>query len=808
LWRDLGQAVRGLRRSPGFATLATLVLALGVGTTSTMFALVDAALVRPLPFVDPARLMMIWERPPSGAHNRVAPLNYLDWSEQNQTFSAIAAVAGGSRTMTGTDGVAERIPGQAVTARFFDVLGIMPVAGRTFVASDDTTRSQVVVLSERLWRSRFGSDPSLIGRRITLDGLPYTVIGIVPARFEIMFESQLWTLFVPVRSPEQRRMHYLQVVGRLKDGVSLERAQADMTGLAARVAQIAPETNKGWGVSVEPLRQAIVSEDLRATSLMLGGVVLFVLLMACANVANLLVTRGVGRQRELAVRTAMGASPRRIATQLVVETIMLAALGGLVGGTVAAAVLRAAPTVVPAGLLPASVALSVDLRMVVLATVIVLVVALACGLAPARFAARAALTPALEGDGRVMGSGGRLRATMAVAQVASAIVLLCGAALLLRSFLALEERDPGFRAGNILTATVNLPFPFGGTRRYETDAALRQYYDGVEREVRSIPGVHRVAWGSAMPLDGFWSGTPFEVEGDPPRPAANRDIVDYHPVSASYFSTLGVTILQGRDFTPADTAAAAPVCIVNEAFVRRYLRGRNPIGMRLHVQQQTIASPGVAAREIVGVARQVRARPNETVPVPQVYVPLPQNPWFQATLIVRSATPAPETLLPAIRAAAARIDPDQALTQVRTLDTIASEATARWRFRAQLVGAFAALALTLAIVGVFGLLAYSVQQRRREFGLRLAIGARGTDIAGLVLGGTARVATAGMAIGMLAAAVLSRGMASLLFGVTPFDAVSFSSSAVVLAVTAMLAAIGPVRRAMRINPAALLRGDS
>jgi putative ABC transport system permease protein len=442
-----------------------------------------------------------------------------------------------------------------------------------------------------------------------------------------------------------------------------------------------------------------------------------------------------------------------------------------------------------------------------LGTLIVLVVALACGLAPARFAARAALTPAVEGDGRVVGSGGGLRATLAVAQVASAIVLLCGAALLLRSFLALEDRDPGFRANNILTATVNLPFPFGGTRRYATDDALRQYYDGVEREVRMIPGVRRVAWGSAMPLDGFWSGTAFQVAGDPPRPAANRDIVDYHLVSASYFSTLGISILRGRDFTPADTAGAAPVCIVNEAFVRRYLRGRNPIGMRLQVQQQTIASPGIAAREIVGLARQVRARPNETDPVPQVYVPLPQNPWYQATLIVQSATPAPERLLPAMRAAAARIDPDQALMQARTLDTIASEATARWRFRAQLVGAFAALALTLAIVGVFGLLAYSVQQRTREFGLRLAIGARGTDIAGLVLGGTARIATAGMVIGILAAAVLSRGMASLLFGVTPFDSVSFSSSAAVLAVTALLAAIGPVRRAMRINPAALLKGD-
>src|SRR6478609_140786 len=328
IWRDLRYAARSLRAAPGFTLVTVLVLAAGIGANSAMFSLVDAALLRPLPFTQPDRLVMLWERSTRFAHNRVSPLNFLDWSEQQQAFEAVAAVAGGGRTLTGSGGEAERIPGQAVTWQFFDVLGIRPVAGATFSRDDAEQRRTAVVLSERLWRSRFGSDRTMIGRAITLDGQPYTVIGIAPARFQILFPADMWTLFVPRRSPEQRRQHYMQVIGKLKPGITIDQARADMSGVADRIAVISPESNKGWGVTIEPLRGAIIGPELRTTSLILAGVVGFVLLMACANVANLLLARGLGRSREIAVRAALGGTRARIIRQLLTESLLLAAVGG------------------------------------------------------------------------------------------------------------------------------------------------------------------------------------------------------------------------------------------------------------------------------------------------------------------------------------------------------------------------------------------------------------------------------------------------------------------------------------------------
>ena len=802
MWRDLGQAVRGLRRSPGFATLATLVLALGVGTTSTMFALVDAALVRPLPFVDPARLMMIWERPPSGAHNRVAPLNYLDWSEQNQTFSAIAAVAGGSRTMTGTDGVAERIPGQAVTARFFDVLGIMPVAGRTFVASDDTTRSQVVVLSERLWRSRFGSDPSLIGRRITLDGLPYTVIGIVPARFEIMFESQLWTLFVPVRSPEQRRMHYLQVVGRLKDGVSLERAQADMTGLAARVAQIAPETNKGWGVSVEPLRQAIVSEDLRATSLMLGGVVLFVLLMACANVANLLVTRGAGRSHELAVRAALGGSRSRLLRQLLTESAALAAIGGAIGLAGTSVALRVLPALLPPGTLPPAVTIRFDSRVAAFAVLITAATTGLSGLAPSWQSAQVSLVTALKAAGRAStGSGRRQRMVLAAAQIAAAVVLLCGAVLLLRTFDRMQRRDAAYARTDVLTMQVALPL-----NRYPNPADTSRFYQAVEQEIERLPGVQAVAFGDSLPLDGWNIGQGFEIVGDPPVESSRAAAAHYQIVGTRYFDVLGIPLAGGRAFTLHDGPASEQVCIVSESFVAQYARGRDPLGMRLSVQSMGTTGPVPVLRTIVGVAPDVPEQPGQREAPIAIYVPIAQNPWYSASLSIRAAV-APMALLPAIKAAGARVDPSLALTRVRTMAEVAAQSIAVPRFRAWLVGAFAATALVLAGIGIFGVLAFSVHQRTREFGIRLALGAHPSMLLRLVVREGLVVTGLGLAAGMAGAAVATRSLATLLYGVEPLDPLTFLSAPAILGLIGLAACAAPALRASRVAALSALGSD-
>ena len=362
VWRDLRFGARLLAQAPGFTALAILVLALGIGATSTVFSLVDATLLRPLPFRAPHELVVLWEAPPGYAYNRVAPLNFADWSEQNRTFTAMTAVAGGGRTLTLPDGTPERIEGQAVTASFFDVLGVPPVEGRTFVPADAVPGAHVAIISERLWRSHFGGDSKVIGRAVPMDGEPVTIVGVMPATFQILFPADLWTVYSPGRGPEQRQMHYLQVVGRLKPGATREQAHADMAGIAAHIAAISPATNKGWGVTIEPLRDALVGSDLKTTSLVLGGIVGFVLLMACANVANLLLARGVGRTREIAVRAALGGRRGRILRQLVTESLLLAAVGGVAGLALSAAAIRLAPSLMPTGTLPPGIALTLDLR--------------------------------------------------------------------------------------------------------------------------------------------------------------------------------------------------------------------------------------------------------------------------------------------------------------------------------------------------------------------------------------------------------------------------------------------------------------
>ena len=458
LWQDFRYAARVLRRAPAFTAVAAIVLASGIGANSAIFSLFDAVVLQPLPFQHPEEPAKLWENPPGYAYNSVAPLNFLDWSEQNTVFASMAAVSGGSRTLHTAEGGAERIPGQSVSLSFFDLLGIRPVAGRTFGAEDGREDAKVVVLSERLWRDRFGADPKLVGSTIPLDGEPFTVIGIVPARFQIFYKSDLWTPFIPRRSPEQRRMHYLQVLGRLKPGVTFEQARAGMAPIAENIARIAPDTNKGWGITVEPLRQALVGRDLRITSLMLAAVAGFVLLMACANIANLLLARGVGRTREIAVRASLGGSPARILRQLLTESVLLSAIGGAAGILLALVILRAAPAWLPEDTLPVSMTLDFDARIAGFTLLATLLTGLLFGIAPAWQASRISLTDALRAAGRgFTGAGGAFRSALAIAEIAVAVVLVTGAGLLLRTVVALDRVDPGYHADRVLTMYVTLP---------------------------------------------------------------------------------------------------------------------------------------------------------------------------------------------------------------------------------------------------------------------------------------------------------------------------------------------------------------
>jgi len=805
---DVTVALRQLKASPAFTLVSALTLALGIGANSAMFAVADATLLRPLPYPNADRLMMVSELRPDGTRGAANPLDFVDWSERTRTFEAMAGAMSGQSSITGADGVAQPLATQAVTSRFFDVLGVRPIVGRTFRPSDEGPRPDVVVLSEGLWRSHFGADPALVGRSARMGGRTWTVIGVVPAAFQFdipgfasLGRSQVWTVLNPPasRSPAERYPHYLPVIARLKSDIGIDVARAEMAAISDALAEESPATNKGHRATVDPLRDRLASQELRLTSLLLFGVVAFVLLMCCANVANLLLARTSARARELAMRSALGAGRLRIVRQLLTESLVLAGLGGVFGIAVGATILKAAPSIVPPGLLPQSIPLAFDQRVLVFSVATTLVIAILYGLAPAWQATGTSLANIMSLDTRTAtGGSSKMRQGLAVAEVAAAVLLLCGAGLLLRTLLTLQDVDPGNRASELLTATVG-PGPGSDA------AASRRFYAAIEREIRTVSGVRDVAWGSALPLDGQFFGQSFEIDGDPPRPPANRDGAAYQIVGPSYFRLVGVPMLAGRTFTDGDATEAPQVCIVDEAFVRQFLKGRSPIGMRLRVNAM-VQPPRAILREIVGVVKHVKERPNETEAQAQIYVPIAQNTWWIASLVVQPVSGSAESIAPPVRTAIARAEPDRPV-QFRTLTTIRTQATSRPRFRAVLVGAFAVLALTLALVGVFGVLAYSVQQRTREFGVRIALGASAASVLRLVISSASVVIGSGVAIGLVLAALVSRTIAAFLFGVKPIDPITFVLVPIVLSATAAIAVAAPAWRAARVDPVVAFRTE-
>jgi putative ABC transport system permease protein len=800
-------ALRQLRRSPGFTALAAITLALGIGANSAIFALVDATLLRPLPFPDPDRLVMAWERSPTFARGTVAPLNFHDWHAQNRTFDAMAAVFFYARRLSAPDGSPEQMPAEQVTPRFFDLLGVRPIAGRTFLPSDVALPPNVAILSEELWRTRFGGDPGVIGRIIQLDAQPFTVVGVVPADFRsVTPTARLWTVWTELPGMDSRRNHFMRVIGRLKPGVTLQAAQGDLERVAAGLAREYPATNTDRSVTLDPLRDALIGPEIQSTSILFLGVVGFVLLMCCANIANLLLARTASRARELAVRSALGAGRMRIAIQLLTESVVLAIVGGILGLGVGAAILRVAPAVIPQGVLPAAVDLTFDGRVALFCAITTLLIGILFGVAPAWQATGTSLVGSLTSEGRGTTRGGsRLRGLLVVGEVAAAVLLLCGAGLLLRTLVAMGSVDAGYRADNVLTMQPSLDYALP-TSMFKSEGELRQFFDGVEREVRNLPGVESAGWGTSLPLMGF-SATPFEIVGDRSPSSNTRLLADRQIISPGYLPTLGVPIVAGRGFTERDAAGSPPVAIVSEALVRQHLGGGNPIGMRISVPYQGIGRQRAVVREIVGVAGNVRRSLNETEESRAIYVPIAQNPWSFTTFVVKPSVGSAEALAPALRAAVARVDRRVPLTQVRTLDSVVRLATARPRFRAVMVTTFAALALVLAMVGVFGVLAYSVQQRRREFGVRIALGASTANVLGLVLGKAGRLIGTGALVGLVLAALLAQSISTFLFGVRPLDPLTFAAVAGVLGVTAAIACAIPALRASQVDPIVAFRND-
>jgi putative ABC transport system permease protein len=805
---DVRFALRQLRRSPGFTLVAAITLALGIGANSAMFALADATLLRPFPFPEPDRLVMVFEKFRTFSRTAVAPLNFRDWHDRNRTFQSMAAGFTLPRRIAAANGTSEQIMSQQVTTEFFDVLGIKPIVGRTFLPTDEALPPNVVVLSEGYWRTRFGGDPALIGRTIRIDDDPFTVLGVVPEEAQILNPASIWTVFIELPGMDARGIHFVRVIGRLKPGITIDAAQSDMTTVADGLAAELPATNAGRGVTVDPLRTGLIGPDVRLTSYLLLGVVGFVLLMCCANVANLLLARTNGRARELALRSALGAGRGRIVAQILTESLVLAALGGVLGLGVGAAILSVAPSAIPAGLLPPAVILAFDERIVAFCAATAFLTGVLFGLAPAWQATSASLVQVLGSESRSATRGsGRFRSLLVVGEVSAAVLLLCGAGLLLRTLVALESVNAGYTAESVLAMRVDLPYGLP-TSRYATVDALRRFYEAAEREIARVPGVRSVAWTSGLPLEGTSLGTfSFSIVGDTAASSTNRPSAYYQIVSPAYRRTLGIPLVAGRDFTDRDTATAPQVCLVNDAFVQRYLQGKTAVGLRIVIGQMGLAAVPPIEREIVGVIRHVKISATETDDVAQVYVPLSQNTWSSAALVVQPIGGRAEALAPAIREAVGRVDRQVPLVGVRTLDDLASVANTRPRFRAAVVVTFAGLALLLAMVGVFGVLAYSVQQRTREFGVRIALGASARNVLGMVLANAARVIGAGAIIGLVLAAILAQTIATFLFGVKPLDPLTFAAVVVVLGITAALASAVPALRASRVDPVEAFRND-
>jgi len=805
---DVRFALRQLWRAPGFTAVAALTLALGIGANSAIFALVDATLLNPVPFNEPDRLVMVSESLPRFLRTGVSSRNFDDWEARNRTFESMAGVFAYARRVRMPDGSVEEVPAQQVTHRFFDVLRVRPILGRTFVPSDKVLPPNVTVISERLWRTRFGGDPGIIGRQLRIDEFSFTVLGIVPAEFQFFAEADLWTVWHELPGMDPRGLRFLRGFGRLKRGVSIEAAQSDMSTIAVALREEYPDVNRDRDANVEPMAEVLVGPDVRRNSRLFLGVVGFVLLMCCANVANLLLARMSGRARELAIRSSLGAGRGRIVAQVMTESLVLAVLGGVLGMSVGYAILQAAPSLLPPGLLPPSVALVFDRRVVAFCAATSIIVGVLFGLAPTWHATGTRLTQVLAAEGRGgTKAGSRFRNVLVVAEVAAAVLLLCGAGLLLRSLAALGDVDGGARVDSALTMQVALSYGLPQSR-HKTLESMADFYRAVERDIAQLPGVRSVGWGTGLPLGGvYYRGFNVTIEGQPGETAANSPAVDYMIVSPGYLDALGVRVLEGRGIEERDTASSTSVALVSSDFVTKHLAGRNPIGVRVTVPMMGLTRVAPVTREIVGVVAPIRPS-HDGDDSDQLYVPLTQNAWANSTLVVRPREGlAAASLATAVQAAIARIDPDQPVTRVRTLDEVEWRAIARPRFRATLVTTFAGLALLLAMVGVFGVLAYSVQQRWREFGVRIALGASVGHVLGLVGRAAVGVVGVGLVVGLLGAMALARFVSSFLFGVQPWDVLTFGAVAAVLAVTGAVAALAPALRATRVDPVIAFRND-
>ncbi len=803
LLQDVRFGVRMLVKSPTFTIVAVIALALGIGANTAIFSVINTVLLRPLPYKDPERLVMVWEDDSKHGYPRDTPAvaNYMDWREQNQSFEAMAAMADQSFNLTGM-GEPERIDGQRVSANLFSLMGVEPQLGRGFSPEEDQPGAgRVVIISNGLWQRRFGGDRTIVGKTLDLNGESYQVVGVMPTQFQ--FPRREVDLWVPIAfTPQQaanRGSHYLQVIARLKPGVAVQQAQADMSSIAARLQQQYPEQNTQLGAVVIPLHEQVTG-DMRPALLVLLGAVGFVLLIACANVANLLLARAAARQKEIAVRVALGASRLRLIRQFLTESILLAVIGGVLGLLLSFWGINLLKSFIPDTIAQART-ITIDAKVLGFTLLVSLLTGLIFGLAPATQASKFNLNETLKEGGRDSSAGSRgnrIRAMLVVAEVAVSLILLIGAGLLINSFLRLRNVDPGFRAENLLTMQVVLP-----KQKYSDQARRSAFYTELLRRVESLPGVKSAAVTTNLPLYRQGNSIGLSIEGRPD-PIGQRPSVTTRVISQRYFSTMGIQLLQGREFGDQDRIDSPAVAVVSETMARRFWPGESPLGKRV-----TPSTPDTAAPEdwitVVGVVKDVHQFDLVADPKPQMYLSYVQAEFFEPRDLVVSTSVDPLSMTSAVRGAVWEIDKDQPVSNIRTMKEIVSESVARQRFSMLLLGIFAGLALVLAAVGIYGVMSYSVAQRTREIGLRMALGAQKWDVLRLVVGQGLKLVLIGIAIGLVAAFVLTRVMSSLLFGISATDPTTFIAISLVLISVAVLASFIPARRATKVDPMIALR---
>ena len=804
LLQDLRYGFRVLLKKPGFTVVAILTLALGVGANTAIFTVVDAALLRPLPYKEPARLVHLWETTPRQqfSEREASYPDYLDWKGNNQVFEDLAGYTRRSFTLTGID-APDRLQGAAVTDNFFQVLGVEPIMGRSFRKGEDQPGAErLVILSHGLWQRRFGADPNVVGRSLTLNGDSYTVAGILPKDFQFAPAGavELWTPLNP--NPDQmtrRFMHWLNVIARLKLGVSREQAQAGMAPIARAIEQEYSESHAGTGIKAVSLHEQIVGK-VKPILLVLLGAVCFVLLIACANVANLLLARSAARRKEIAIRTALGASRWRLIRQLLTESVALALLGGAAGLLLAQWGVGLLVAGIPESQLvsmPYLRGLDINGWVLLFTFAVSLLTGLVFGLAPALQASKLNLQESLKDGGKTSAvqTRQRLRNLLVVSEIALALVLLVGAGLMMKSLVRLLAVDPGFNPDNLLTMRVLLPM-----NKYAEEAKLIAFHQQLISRVENLPGVKGVGSVNILPLLGGNTAT-FIAEGRPAPPPGEEAESNIRDVNSSYFAVMGVPLVSGRYFTDQDKQDAPPVVIINQTLAARLFPGEDAVGHRLLYTKLPLPP-----FEIVGVVRDEKVTGLDSATTPVVYGPYLQGPNNSISLVVRTSTD-PNSMAAAVRGEIQALDPDLPVFDVRTMEQIIDTSPSAFlrRYPAFLIGVFAAVGLLLAMVGIYGVISYSVSQRTHEIGVRMALGARRRDIFKMIVGQGLILTLVGVACGIVAALVLTRFLSSLLFGVSATDPLTYVVVSLPLVLVALAACYIPARKATKVDPMVALR---